>query len=79
MEEELIRELVRVLEKEGGEATPERCIYVSGKLHRLTRDRLIEIARKAGIEVLEFYLNPYDPSTKYYMLRLRGRMEYPKT
>ena len=72
MAEELVKELVRVLEREGGEATPERCLYVSQKLHSLSRDELLEIARKAGIEVREVYLSPYDPSSKYYLLRLRG-------
>jgi len=75
--ESLLDELVRILVREGGQATLDRLLHVSSRLRQAGRDRVLEAARMSGeIEVLEEELYAYHPDPhRYIVLRLARSRE----
>jgi len=70
-ESELLKEIIDALESEGGEATLDRLLYAYACLREAGRERVLEVAMKSGIEVLEETLYKYQPDLhRYTLLRL---------
>ena len=70
-ESELLKEIINALESEGGEATLDRLLYAYACLREAGREKVLEVAMKSGIEVLEETLYKYQPNLhRYILLRL---------
>jgi hypothetical protein len=69
---EILEELVKALQAEGGEATLDRLLYAYPKLKEMGRQKVLETAEKSGmIEVYEKTWYIFQPNLhRYIMLRL---------
>jgi len=70
---EVKRMLVECLEKEGGEATPDRLLYAYQALRGLDRGDLLKMAEECQeIEVVKRRYRPWDDEDATIILRLKG-------
>ena len=76
---EILEELVKALQAEGGEATLDRLLYAYPRLKETGREKVLEAAKKSGmIEVSEKTWYIFQPNLhKYIMLRLAGEATPP--
>jgi hypothetical protein len=71
---EILEELVKALQAEGGEATLDRLLYAYPRLKETGREKVLEAAEKSGmIEVFEKTWYVFQPNLhRYILLRLAG-------
>ena len=76
---EILEELVKALQAEGGEATLDRLLYAYPRLKETGREKVLEAAKKSGmIEVSEKTWYIFQPNLhKYILLRLSGEAAPP--
>jgi hypothetical protein len=76
---EILEELVKALQAEGGEATLDRLLYAYPRLKETGRQKVLETAEKSGmIEVFEKTWYIFQPNLhKYVLLRLASEATPP--
>lgn len=70
----MAEEIKRVVKEDGGEATPARIKHRKMALSSLSENEIVELAKLSPeLEVRRELLYPYNPSTAYYVIRLKTK------